>query len=215
MRKKRVVVDDLVQTDYVYYLTEPVGKNFAPDFRPELSPANRIPLLFALGTASVTMVGTNVGAGQHERARRIAWTGAALSAVCVGAIGLAAALVPEAWLRLFTSQPEVIAAGAAYLSRVAPFYAFFGAGMSIYFASQGAGRMAWPFAAGMARLGIVCAAGFSGIASLGALYGLVAAGYVAFGAINVFALARGYAWRRAPRLVPEAQELSTVADHSR
>src|SRR5688572_14283502 len=33
-----------------------------------------IPLLFALDTACVTMVGTNIGAGQTERARRIAWT---------------------------------------------------------------------------------------------------------------------------------------------
>src|SRR6266581_548729 len=33
-----------------------------------------IPLLFALGTASVTMVGTNVGAGRQARARKIAWT---------------------------------------------------------------------------------------------------------------------------------------------
>src|SRR5206468_11218475 len=32
-----------------------------------------IPLLFALGTASLTMVGTNVGAGQMRRARHIAW----------------------------------------------------------------------------------------------------------------------------------------------
>src|ERR1700722_15571251 len=33
-----------------------------------------IPLLFALGTAALTMVGTNVGAGQVVRAERIAWT---------------------------------------------------------------------------------------------------------------------------------------------
>ena len=35
-----------------------------------------IPLLFGLGTAVVTMVGTNVGAGAVARARRIAWAGA-------------------------------------------------------------------------------------------------------------------------------------------
>src|SRR5262245_5132036 len=57
-----------------------------------------IPLLFALGTASVTMVGTNVGAGLYPRARRIAWTGALLSASLTGAIGAAAALFPLAWI---------------------------------------------------------------------------------------------------------------------
>src|SRR5207247_930544 len=56
-----------------------------------------IPLLFALGTACVTMVGTNVGAGQHARALRIAWTAAAISAAAVQAIGVAAALFPQVW----------------------------------------------------------------------------------------------------------------------
>jgi len=36
--KKRVVVEDLMQACYVYYLTEPVGKNFADEFGPELTP---------------------------------------------------------------------------------------------------------------------------------------------------------------------------------
>jgi putative MATE family efflux protein len=154
-----------------------------------------IPLLFALGTASVTLVGMNVGAGQHERARRIAWTGALVSALATGAIGLFAAAFPEAWLHLFSREPEVVAAGAAYLSRVGPFFVFFGAGMSIYFSSQGAGRMAWPFAAGLVRLLIVCVIG-SAVASLQGLFWVAAVSYVAFGAINLYALAGGYGnWR--------------------
>jgi len=36
--KKRVVVNDKMQSNYVYYLVEPVGKNFAADFDPDLSP---------------------------------------------------------------------------------------------------------------------------------------------------------------------------------
>ena len=114
-----------------------------------------IPLLFALGTACVTMVGTNVGAGQNERARAIAWTSASISALAVGIIGVAAALLPEAWMHLFSRDPEVVQSGISYLVRVAPFYAFFGLGMALYFASQGAGKMAWPFVAGLVRLGVV------------------------------------------------------------
>jgi hypothetical protein len=40
MRKKpkRIVVNDLMQRGYVYFLTEPAGKNFAPDFKPDLTP---------------------------------------------------------------------------------------------------------------------------------------------------------------------------------
>jgi hypothetical protein len=36
--KKKVVVNDKMQKGYSYYLTEPVGKNFHPDFKPDLSP---------------------------------------------------------------------------------------------------------------------------------------------------------------------------------
>ena len=36
--KKKVVVNDKMQKDYHYYLTEPVGKNFEPDFKPQLTP---------------------------------------------------------------------------------------------------------------------------------------------------------------------------------
>jgi Na+-driven multidrug efflux pump len=157
-----------------------------------------IPLLFALGTASVTMVGTNVGAGQQARARRIAWVGAGLSALATGAIGLAVAAFPQAWIHLFSSEPAVVEAGAAYLTRVGPFYALIGAGMSIYFASQGAGRMAWPFAAGVVRLATVALLGGYWINSLGGslngLYWIVGATYLLFGGINLFALASGFGW---------------------
>lgn len=36
--KKIIVVNDLMQQGYQYLLTEPEGKNFAPGFRPELTP---------------------------------------------------------------------------------------------------------------------------------------------------------------------------------
>jgi hypothetical protein len=38
MRKKKVVVNDKMQKSYVYYLTEPVGRSFHPDFKPDLTP---------------------------------------------------------------------------------------------------------------------------------------------------------------------------------
>jgi len=42
--KKKIVVNDKMQKNYVYYLTEPVGKNFHPDFKPELSPKEMLEL---------------------------------------------------------------------------------------------------------------------------------------------------------------------------
>lgn len=38
MRNKKVTVNDKVQQDYTYFLTEPMGKNFDPEFKPELTP---------------------------------------------------------------------------------------------------------------------------------------------------------------------------------
>src|SRR5205085_9986429 len=46
----------------------------------------QIPLVFAVGQALVVLVGTHVGAGRGERAKRIAWTGAALGAAVILAI---------------------------------------------------------------------------------------------------------------------------------
>ena len=122
----------------------------------------QIPLVFGLGSALVPMVGTNVGAGQVARAERIAWTGAGVAAAVTGSIGLAAAAVPGAWLGLFTTDPHVQAVGATYLLIVGPAYGFFGFGLALYFASQGAGRLAWPLTAGFARLTIAAAGGWLG-----------------------------------------------------
>lgn len=44
MEKRRVVVNDLMQSGYVYYLTEPMGRNFHPDFRPDLTPKEMLEL---------------------------------------------------------------------------------------------------------------------------------------------------------------------------
>ena len=38
MKPKTVVVNDKMQKNYRYQLAESMGKNFAPDFRPELTP---------------------------------------------------------------------------------------------------------------------------------------------------------------------------------
>ena len=54
-----------------------------------------------------------------------------------------------------------------YITRVAPFYCLFGIGMTLSFASQGAGRMAPPFIAGMARLIVATTGGYIAVDTLG------------------------------------------------
>ncbi len=41
---RKVVVNDMMQKNYAYYLTEPAGRNFDPEFRPELSPKEMLKL---------------------------------------------------------------------------------------------------------------------------------------------------------------------------
>ncbi|MEA2841469.1 MAG: hypothetical protein QOF41_2799 [Methylobacteriaceae bacterium] len=159
-----------------------------------------IPLMFGLGTALVTMVGTNVGAGQIARARRIAWTGAIFAALVLEAIGLFVAFVPQAWMGMFTNEPEVLATGALYLREVGPFYGFIALGLLIYFASQGAGTILWPFLAGTLRLVIAAVLGWIAVTrfnvSLSVLFALVAGSSIAYALISAAALARS-GWGKA------------------
>ncbi|MBF0410250.1 MAG: hypothetical protein HQM10_23090 [Candidatus Riflebacteria bacterium] len=44
MLKKEIIVNDKMQSNYTYFLTEPEGKNFDNCFQPELSPAEMLSL---------------------------------------------------------------------------------------------------------------------------------------------------------------------------
>lgn len=44
MNKRKVVVFDRMQKGYVYWVTEPAGRNFAPGFDPELTPKEMLEL---------------------------------------------------------------------------------------------------------------------------------------------------------------------------
>jgi putative MATE family efflux protein len=119
-----------------------------------------IPIAFAVGVATVPMVGMAIGKGDVARARQVAWTGAALSGAVVGAIGLIVALWPAAWSSIFSSDAGVLQQAQAYLRAAGPGYAFFGIGMTLFFASQGAGRVLGPVLAGTARLVVVATGAF-------------------------------------------------------
>ena len=120
------------------------------------------------------------------------------------AIGLAAAAMPQAWLSLFDADPAMIEAGSQYLRMVGPCYGFFGLGMTLYFASQGAGRVLWPLIANIMRLLIAATGGWLALQWSNDLsHVFLAAGLalVVFGIVNAVAVARGawfgpIVWRR-------------------
>ncbi len=119
----------------------------------------QIPILFSIGQALLASVGVHVGAGQAERAKRIAWTGVALAVAWSSLVGLSAALFPTAWMSVFSSDPAVVATGSQYLRIVAPFYPLLGVSMVLYFASQGAGHIVLPVLSGTVRLLVVIGGG--------------------------------------------------------
>jgi putative MATE family efflux protein len=155
-----------------------------------------IPLAFSLGAPLVAMVGTCIGAGKQARALRVAWVGAAIAGAVAELVGIAAALHPAGWMTFFSADPAVIEHGSQYLRIVGPFYGFFGAGMVLYFASQGAGRLAWPLIAGLARLAVAGVGGWLAYywtQELTGVFVALGAALFVFGAVIAVAVALG-AW---------------------
>jgi len=157
-----------------------------------------IPLVFGIGAPLVALVGTNIGAGQRQRALRIAMIGGTLSFALTETVGLLAAIWPQAWLGLFGHDPAMLEAGTAYLRIVGPAYGFFGLGLSLYFASQGAGRLAWPLMGGLFRMLIAVAGGWLALTLTGSLawaFAALALALVVYGLTVGAAIASGVWFR--------------------
>ncbi|HTO45418.1 MAG TPA: MATE family efflux transporter, partial [Burkholderiales bacterium] len=130
-------------------------------------------------------------------------------------IGLLAALWPQAWLGLFTDEPRVLQTGSSYLRIVGPAYGFFGLGLSLYFASQGAGRLLWPLLSGFMRMAIALGGGVLVLYATGSLHGLfaaLAAGLVVYGVTLAAAIRAGVWFERSERAqLARVWSLSTPA----
>lgn len=125
------------------------------------------PLAFGIGTGATTLVGIAAGAGAWHRAVKVAWTAGLIAFFAMGAIGWAIAFLPETWSQLFASDPAVIAASVACIVHIAPFYCLFGLGLTLNFASQGAGRMSVPVIASVARLVAAAGGGWFAVEKMG------------------------------------------------
>ena len=143
-----------------------------------------IPISFGIGVASVPMVGMAMGAGNVDRARRVAWTAASVSALLLGLIGVTLAVMPGLWTRWFTTSIEVRTIADRYLQVVGPAFALFGFGLTLYFASQGSGKVLGPVLAATLRL-VLIAVGGAWLAAAGTgvegYFWLVAAGMALYG----------------------------------
>jgi len=154
-----------------------------------------VPLAFGVGSALTALVGRAVGAGDWATARRTAWIGGLAALAVCSSFGLAVGLFPHGFASFFTDDPAVVAIAVRALTFIGPAFGGFGLGMALYFASMGAGRMAWPAAAGMSR--IVIAVGGGALLSeplglgLDGQFFAVALGITAYGAVVAAAVRPG------------------------
>jgi putative MATE family efflux protein len=93
----------------------------------------------AVGQATATGVGQNLGAETPDRAATVTWKATAgTMAVLFGAGALMYAF-PAGAMRVFIDDPEVVAAGVNFLRIIGPFLAFFGGLMVVQGGFRGAG----------------------------------------------------------------------------
>ena len=96
----------------------------------------------------------------------------------------------------------MLEAGAAYLRIVGPAYGFFGLGLCLYFASQGAGKLWWPLLAGSLRLVIAVGGAWVALQVTGSLdwvFAALAVALVVYGIGLTAAVASGAWFRTAGR----------------
>lgn len=144
-----------------------------------------IPVAFSVGVACVPMVGTAIGHADVQRARRVAWTAGALAAAALGVIGTIVVIAPDLWAGLFVNNGAVLNATHLYLRLAGAAYPFFGLGLCLYFASQGAGKVGGPIMAQTLRLAIIVIGGAALVAVKAPLWAFFALSALAMVALGV------------------------------
>ena len=112
--------------------------------------------------------------------------GATFIATLAAVAGVILSIFPSLWLDLYTADPEAYVIGALYLTIVAPFYPIFAFGKTLYFASQGTGKMFIPIMGAITRLSIVAIFGLICISlelDIKFLFSIIALGMSAVGLI--------------------------------
>ena len=152
------------------------------------------PIAFGFGTAIVAMIGTNWGARQYRRARRIASTGATTVALLCGTIGAIVAFDPALWIGLFSADANVARIGSLYLRIVGPVYLCFGLGLGLFYVTQGFGRAVAAMNANAVRMLASAGGGLIAIwwldLGLAGFFAAVAAGFCLYAALLVRAVTR-------------------------
>ncbi len=99
---------------------------------------------WGLANAVATLVGQNLGAGQAERAEQSVWKVARYNVVFMVTIAALFIFFAPNVVALFTTDPQVVSAAVACLRYIAYGYGFYGFGMIVVQAFNGAGDTMTP-----------------------------------------------------------------------
>lgn len=94
---------------------------------------------WGMSNAAATLVGQNLGAGKPHRAEKSVWITGAINMICLVLVGIIFYTFAEAFIRLFTAEPNVVSFGADCLRIVSFGYVFYAWGMVMAQAFNGAG----------------------------------------------------------------------------
>jgi len=99
---------------------------------------------WGMANAASTLVGQNLGAGHPERAELSVWRTGYFNLLFMAVVSATYLIAAPFFIRLFTNDPAVVASGALALRIVAGGYVFYGYGMVLAQALNGAGDTRTP-----------------------------------------------------------------------
>ena len=99
---------------------------------------------WGMANAAATLVGQNLGAGQPDRAEQSAWRAGMFNMIFMAFVGLFYVIFAPTLIRIFTTDPEAVHAGSLALRIMAGGYVFYGWGMVLSQAINGAGDTRTP-----------------------------------------------------------------------
>jgi putative MATE family efflux protein len=99
---------------------------------------------FGVSNAAATLVGQNLGAGKPDRANEAAWKAGLYNTICLGTVGAFFLLFAPQLIGIFTDDPAVASYGVSALRIIAAGFLFYGYGMTLTAAFNGAGDTRTP-----------------------------------------------------------------------